>query len=106
MPEEQIGAVYGSGDGSLHLMNYRQRRDGGAQKGLNGLSSSIFITRSDSYIIAANQLSTVLTVVDNTNNGTYALSLPGVYRVSVNPGGSAADGVCAELQLRLLSCAS
>ncbi|MGC1421991.1 MAG: hypothetical protein WA354_25295 [Terracidiphilus sp.] len=90
MPEEQSGAVYGSADGSLHLINYQSEKDGGAQKGLNGLSSSIFITRSGSYIIAANQLSTVLTVVDNTNNGTYALSLPGVYRVSVNPGGSAA----------------
>jgi hypothetical protein len=28
--------------------------------------------------------------VDETSGGTYALSLPGVYRVSVNPGGSAA----------------
>ena len=90
MPEEQLGAVYGSGDGSLHVVNYQKENDNGAQKGLNGLSSSIFITRNQSYIFAANQQATVLTVVDNTNGGTYALSLPGVYRVSVNPGGSAA----------------
>jgi hypothetical protein len=90
MPEEQTGAVYGSADGSLHLENYQKETDSGAQKGLNGLSSSIFITRNGSYIFAANQLATVLTVVDNTNGGSYALSLPGVYRVSVNPGGSAA----------------
>ncbi len=90
MPEEQIGAVYGAGDGSLHLENYQKESDSGAQKGLNGLSSSIFITRNESYIFAANQQATVFTVVDNTNGGTYALSLPGVYRVSVNPGGSAA----------------
>jgi len=90
MPEEQIGAVYGSGDGSLHVINYQKESDNGAQKGLNGLSSSIFITRNQSYIFAASQQATVLTVVDNTNGGTYALSLPGVYRVSVNPGGSAA----------------
>ena len=57
---------------------------------MNGLSSSIFITRNTQYIFAANQLATVLTVVDNTNGGSYALGLPGVYRVSVNPGGSAA----------------
>ena len=88
MPEEQQGAVYGSGDGSLHLVNYQTEKDNGAQKGLNGLSSSIFITRNGNYIFAANQQATVLTVVDNTNGGTYALSLPGVYRVSVNPGGS------------------
>jgi len=90
MPEEQLGAVYGAGDGSLHVVNYQTEKDNGAQKGLNGTSSSIFITRNQSYIFAANQQATVLTVVDNTNGGTYALSLPGVYRVSVNPGGSVA----------------
>ncbi len=90
MPEEQIGAIYGAGDGSLHVVNYQKETDSGAQKGLNGVSSSIFITRNQNYIFAANQQATVMTVVDNTNGGTYALSLPGVYRVSVNPGGSAA----------------
>ena len=90
MPEEQIGAVYGAGDGSLHMINYQKENDSGAQKGLNGLSSSIFITRNQEYIFAANQQATVLTVVDQTNGGTYALSLPGVYRVSVDPGGSTA----------------
>ncbi len=89
MPEEQIGAVYGSGDGSLHVVNYQKESDNGAQKGLNGLSSSVFLTRNQNYIFAANQQATVLTTVDNTNGGTYALSLPGVYRLSVNPGGSA-----------------
>ena len=29
-------------------------------------------------------------MLDRTNGGSYALSLPGVYRLSVNPGGSAA----------------
>lgn len=90
MPEEQLGAVYGAGDGSLHLVNYQTESDSGAQKGLNGFSSSVFITRNAEYIIAANQQATVLTVVDETNGGTYAFGLPGVYRVSVNPGGSAA----------------
>ena len=90
MPEEQIGAVYGTGDGSLHVESYQKETDDGAQKGLNGLSSSIFITRNQNYIFAANQQATVLTVVDNTNSGTYALGLPGVYRVSVDPGGSTA----------------
>ena len=90
MPEEQIGAVYGAGDGSLNVINYQKETGGGAQKGLNGPSSSIFITRNGTYIFAASQQFTVLTVVDNSSGGTYALGLPGVYRVSVNPGGSAA----------------
>ena len=90
MPEEQVGAVYGAGDGSLHLASYQKESDTGAQKGLNGLSSSVFITRNENYIFAANQQATVFTVVDSTNGGSYPLNLPGVYRVSVNPGGSVA----------------
>lgn len=90
MPEEQVGAVYGAGDGSLHLASYQKESDTGAQKGLNGLSSSVFITRNENYIFAANQQATVFTVVDSTNGGSYPLNLPGVYKVSVNPGGSAA----------------
>jgi hypothetical protein len=35
--------------------------------GLNGLSSSIFITRNQSYIFAASQGSHVLTVVDQSS---------------------------------------
>lgn len=90
LPEEQFGAVYGFGDGSLQTVNYAKETSNGAQKGLNGLSSSIFITRNQNFVFAASQQSTVLTVIDNTNGGDYALSLPGVYRVSVNPGGSVA----------------
>jgi hypothetical protein len=90
MPEEQLGAIYGSGDGSLQTINYAKETSNGAQKGLNGFSSSIFMTRNQNYVFAASQQSTVLTVIDNTNGGDYALNLPGVYRVSVNPGGSVA----------------
>ncbi len=90
MPEEELGAVYGSGDGSLTTINYAKESSGGAQSGLNGLSSSIFITRNQEYIFAASQSAHVLTVVDNISGSSYSLSLPGVYRVSVNPGGSAA----------------
>ena len=90
MPEEQLGAIYGSGDGTLVTVNYQKESANGAQKGLNGNSSSIFITRNQSYIFAASQATHVVTIVDNTNGTSYALSLPGVYRVSVNPGGSSA----------------
>src|ERR1039457_1099463 len=47
LPEEQLGAVYGSGDGSLTLVNYAKEATAGTQSGLNGLSSSIFITRNE-----------------------------------------------------------
>ncbi len=91
MPEEQVGAVYSSGDGSLTMINYASETSAGGTSGLNGLSSSIFVTRNQHYTFAASQETSVLTVVDNTTGGgTFPLSLPGVYRVSVNPGGSVA----------------
>jgi hypothetical protein len=90
MPEEQLGAVYGSGDGTLSLVSYGKESNAGSVSGLNGLSSSVFISRNQSYAIAASQSSHVLTVVNRATSGSYALSLPGVYRVSLNTGGSMA----------------
>jgi hypothetical protein len=90
MPEEQVGAVYGSGDGSLTLANYQTEKTSGTVSGLQGLSSSIFITRNEQFVFAANQSTHVLTIVNQGGGGSISLSLPGVYRVSVNPGGSAA----------------
>ena len=90
MPEEQLGAVYGSGDGSFAIVSYATERLNGSISGLNGFSSSIFITRNGSYVFAASQVANVLTVVNQSAGGSYPLSLPGVYRVSTNPGGSVA----------------
>jgi hypothetical protein len=88
MPEEQMGYVYGSGDGSYIPVKYSTEATNGTTSGLNGFSASIFVTRSQNYVFAASQNSHVLTVIDHTNGSVYPLSLPGIYRVSVNPGGS------------------
>jgi hypothetical protein len=90
MPEEQLGAVYGAGDGSFTSISYAKESTNAAVSGLNGTSSSIFMSRNQSYVFAASQNSHVLTVVDSVAGSSYPLSLPGVYRVSVNPGGSMA----------------
>ncbi len=90
MPEEQFGAVYGSGDGSFTTVSYQKETTAGGAKGLSGTSSSIYVTRSQLYVVAANQLAHVLTVVNQSTGAVVALGLPGVYRVSVNPGGSTA----------------
>ena len=90
MPEEQTGYIYGSGDGSYTPVSYAKENSSQTVSGLNGFSSSIFVTRNQSYVFAASQSAKVFTVIDHTNNGSYPLSLPGVYRVSVNPGGSMA----------------
>jgi hypothetical protein len=92
MPEEQYGAVYGAGDGSFTLAAYATEKTTGTISGLAGFSSSIFITRNKSYVFAANQAAHFFTVVNQSGTGPAGtnLSLPNVYRVSVNPGGSAA----------------
>jgi len=90
LPEELLGAVYSTGGGgSLTLIDYSGEKGTGAVNGLNGSSSSIFITRNQSYVFAANQAAHTLAVVNRSTGASYFLSLPGVYRVSVNPGGSA-----------------
>jgi hypothetical protein len=92
MPEEQRGAVYGAGDGSFDLIDYSQETTSSSStvNGLTGLSSSIFISRTQVFAVAANQSYTRLTVVNRSTGGVYTFSLPGVYRVSMNPGGSVA----------------
>jgi len=90
MPEEQAGAIYGSADGSFTTADYQGEKTSGTASGLNGPSSSIFITRNRSYIFAASQAAHVFTAVNQTLGSSIGLSLPGVYRVSVNPGGSMA----------------
>jgi len=90
MPEELQGAVYGAGDGSLTFINYAKENTDGTQSGLTGVSSSVFVSRDRNYAFAASQASHVLTVVDRSGGVNLALSLPGVYRVSLNPGGSVA----------------
>ena len=90
MPEEQFGAVYGAGDGSFTQVDYAGEKSSGGVGSLNGLSSSIFITRNREYVFAASQAVHLLTIVNPASNASVALSLPGVYRVSVNPGGSVA----------------
>jgi hypothetical protein len=89
MPEERLGAVYGVSNGSVSMINYSKEITNPAVSGLSGLSSSVFVTRNQLYAFAANQASHVFTA-DNRAGASYPLSLPGVYRVSVNPGGSVA----------------
>lgn len=90
MPEEQFGAVYGTGDGSLALADYAGEKNSSTVSGLNGLSSSVFITRNRAYVFAASQGSHGLSIVNQAQGSSVGVSLPNVYRVSVNPGGSVA----------------
>ncbi len=88
MPEEQVGAVYGSGDGSLTLINYAKEATAGSVGTLSGLSAEAYVSRNQLWVIGANQSADVVTVLDRTATRVYPLSLPGVYHVSMNPGGT------------------
>ena len=90
MPEETAGAVYGYGDGSFYLVDYSKESTSESTSGLSGLYASIFITRNQTYVFAASHATAKFTVVDHALGGSVSLGLSGVYRVSVNPGGSVA----------------
>jgi hypothetical protein len=89
MPEEQVGAAYGVGDGSFALLNYQSEKQTTTIT-LPGASSSVFISRDQRYVFAANQAAHTVTVQDRSQGTSYGLNLPNVYRISINPSGSAA----------------
>ena len=89
LPEEQAGAVYGSGDGSFALLDYQTEKQSTTVT-LPGASSSVFISHDQRYVFAANQTAHSITVQDRTLGTGYSLNLPNVFRVSINPSGSAA----------------
>lgn len=89
LPEEQFALVNSANGGTVSQISYSQEKVTGTVSGVSGTSDSIFITRSGGFVFAANLQSQILTVVNETTSASYTLSLPNVYRVSVNPGGSA-----------------
>ncbi len=98
MPEQQTGAVYGAGDGSLALISYAQEKISGTIPIPGGLSSStegvpyngVFVSRDLGYVYAANPATHVISVVNRNSGGAVALNLPNAYGISVNPGGTIA----------------
>ncbi len=90
MPEEQAGAVYGAGDGSYALLNYASEKQT-ITISLPGASSSVYISRDQRYVFAASQTAHTLTVQDRAAPSRHLfLNVPNIYRVSINPSGSAA----------------
>jgi hypothetical protein len=86
MPEEQQGAIYSIGDGNLTIVDYggeKVKSTIGASN-LGGISQSAFVSRDLLYAYAALQSAHSLTVYDH--GSSVSLNLPGVYRISMNPG--------------------
>jgi len=86
MPEEQAGAVYNSGDGSLSLINYSTEKQSTDLAG--SAAASIFISRNQNYLLSADQTAHYVVINDRTIGKTIPLNLPGVYKVSLNASGT------------------
>ncbi len=90
-PEEQAGLVYSSGDGTLVAIDYSQEKTNGSESGLNGLSASVFEPRNRQYIFAASQASQGVFHGGGQDEWRHiSAESSGVYRTSVNIGGSVA----------------
>lgn len=87
-PEQVRGYVYSSSDGSLFNVNYGTE-SASAASGLpsGSRSSSVVVSQDFLDVYAAQETSGQLIVSDsNAPARTYALNLPGVYKVAVNRG--------------------
>ncbi len=93
LAEQQTGVVYGTGDGSLGLVNYGTEKFSNAVTGLAGISSSVFAARNLTYYVAANQQVHAFTLLDETaTGGSFPLNVPDIYKVSINSSGTVALG--------------
>ncbi len=93
LPAEQAGLVFSVSDGALTQVNYATETAAGlfSPPASGVVASSIFASSSRQYIVAAEQQNHVLEVYDaSASPSTFLLNLPGVYRVSINPGGTIA----------------
>ena len=82
----------------LYIPSITPKKIAGAQKGLNGPSSSMFITRNRNYIFAASQTAHVLTVVDKTNGGQLRAGPARRVPCQRQSGRFCGSRVCAEFQ--------
>jgi hypothetical protein len=90
MPAEQLGAVFGAQDGSLALIDYATEKSTSTVSGLVGIASSVFISNTQQYVIAAMPSQHVVQVIDRVLGAIYNLNLPNAYRISMNPGATVA----------------
>ncbi len=93
LPAEQSGLVFSISDGSLTAVNYAAETANSLlpAPAAGEIPSSIFASSSRQYILAAQQQNHILQMTDaSTTPGSFALNLPGVYRVSINPAGTIA----------------
>lgn len=85
-PEQVLGYVYSTSDGSLTRIDYGKEAAAGSGGTLPSRSDSVAVPLNFNHVYAAASSVGLLVVVDNTSGRTFALNLPNVYRVAVNQG--------------------
>jgi len=85
-PDELRGYVYSSVGNTLTNINYSTEASAGSAASLGGTATAIAIPTAFTRFYAAEEVASQLVVVDNTTGGAYALNLPNVDQVVVNPG--------------------
>ena len=85
LPEEEIGLVYSSGDGSLASISYAQEKLNSNLVAGGTIATSIFASRNQQYVVAAYQNAHAMMVSDASVGGQLLMNVPGIYRISMNP---------------------
>ena len=94
-PEQQAAFVYNYGDAnkaSVQIVDYGKEQSVGEAATLGATVSDIFIPSDGAYVYAAQESTGTFIVSDrtalksaNSDGMNYNLSLPGVYKIAVNP---------------------
>jgi hypothetical protein len=84
LPEEQIGLVYSSGDGSLASINYAQEKQNTTVVPSGAISTSIFGSHKQDYFVSAQQNAHAMMVSDAALGNQLLMNVPNIYRISMN----------------------
>jgi hypothetical protein len=93
LPAERTGLVFSLSTGTMSAVNYATETATAlpAATASGEIPSSIFDANNLTYSISAQQQNHFVEMYDGTTNPTqFALTLPGVYKVSINPAGTVA----------------
>lgn len=91
-PEQLTGYVLSNASNDITAIDWGKEQTSGTTASLGAHVSDVFVPQDGAYVLAALEVSGVVSVVDRTaqttaggNGVNYPLALPGAYRVAMNP---------------------
>ncbi|WP_263365141.1 hypothetical protein [Edaphobacter bradus] len=85
-PEQVIGYVYSSSDGSLNIIDYGKESTRGSGGTLPAKAADVAVPFGFAHVYGAIESLGEFVVIDNATGKSYVLSLPNVYKVAANQG--------------------